>query len=138
MSTIQNWLNKLKNKQAPSSSWTDRRRNQALELLADAESDCTWVELSTHYNGFIREVAVRTLYSQPSPQALVALIDRLNDWVTQIRDLAAAGLKHYLSPSEAQALLFALEPLIESPRILQTPCSSLCNAFQTLPVTADR
>ncbi|WP_454834626.1 HEAT repeat domain-containing protein [Pseudomonas lini] len=112
MSTIRNWLNKLKNKQAPSSSWADRRRNEALELLADVESDSTWVELSTHYNGFIREVAVRALCSQPSPEALVVLIERLNDWVAQVRDLAAAGLKHYLSPSQAQALLFALEPLI--------------------------
>lgn len=112
MSTIRDWLDRLKNKQAPSSSWADRRRNEALELLADVESNKTWLELSTHYNGFIREVVVRKLCSHPSPEALVALIERLNDWVPQVRDLAAAGLKHYLLPSQAQALLFALEPII--------------------------
>jgi hypothetical protein len=55
---------------------------------------------------------VRKLCSHPSPEALVALIERLNDWVPQVRDLAAAGLTHYLSPSQTQALLFAIEPLI--------------------------
>lgn len=112
MSTIRDWLNKLKNKSAPSSSWADHRRNEALELLADVESNGRLVELSTHYNGFVREVVVRELCSHPSPEALVALIERLNDWVAQVRDLAAAGLKHYLSPSQVKALLFALEPLI--------------------------
>jgi HEAT repeat protein len=109
---IQKWLDRLKNKQVPASSWSEHRRNEALELLKNAKSRETWVELSTHYNGFIREVAVRELCSQPSPEALVALIDRLNDWVPQVRNLALAGLNHYLSISQAQALLFALEPLM--------------------------
>ncbi|MCP2076359.1 UNVERIFIED_ORG: hypothetical protein J2Y77_005795 [Pseudomonas lini] len=112
MSAIQSWLDRLKNKQIPQSSWAEHRRNEALELLAHAGTDATWIELSNHYNGFVREVAVRELCSHPSPEALVALMDRLNDWVPQIRDLATAGLEHYLSPSHVEALLFAVEPLI--------------------------
>ena len=112
MSGMQSWLDRLKNKQTPVSTWADQRRNEALEVLASVGTDTTWIELSRHYNGFVREVAVRELCSHPSPEALVALIDRLNDWVPQIRDLATAGLEHYLSPSHLQALLLAVEPLI--------------------------
>ncbi|UVL84954.1 ATP phosphoribosyltransferase regulatory subunit [Pseudomonas sp. B21-028] len=112
MSTLQFWLDRLRNKQKPTSIWADHRRNEALEALAGAGTHSSWIELSHHYNGFVREIAVRELYAQPSPEALVAMIDRSNDWVPQIRDLAAVGLEHYLSPAHAQALLFAVEPLI--------------------------
>jgi HEAT repeat protein len=109
---IEKWLDRLKNKQAPVASWAENRRAEAFELLKAAESQKTWADLSTHSNGFVREVAVRALCDQPSPEALVALIDRLNDWVPQVRDLASAGVNSYLSISQAQALLFALEPFM--------------------------
>ncbi|MBB2884822.1 MULTISPECIES: HEAT repeat domain-containing protein [Pseudomonas] len=112
MNLIREWLGRLKNQQMPASSLAEQRRNEALELLGNAEDNGKWIEVSTHYNGFIREVAVRGLCNNPSPEALVALIQRLNDWVPQIRDLALEGLNHYMTPSQAQALLFALEPLI--------------------------
>ncbi|MCE0461371.1 HEAT repeat domain-containing protein [Pseudomonas uvaldensis] len=112
MSTLQFWLDKLRNKQAPASIWADHRRNEALEALAGAGTHNSWIELSRHPNGFVREIAVRELCARPSPEALVALIDRLNDWVPQIRDLATVGLEHYLSPAHVQALLFATEQLI--------------------------
>ncbi|MHA6790744.1 HEAT repeat domain-containing protein [Pseudomonas bijieensis] len=112
MSAIRSWLDRLKNKQTPVLSWADRRQNEALEALAQAGPHATWTELSNHYNGFVREIAVRELCRHPSPEALVALIERLNDWVPQIRDLATAGLEHYLSPEHIQALLFAVEPLL--------------------------
>ncbi|WPN64492.1 PBS lyase [Pseudomonas sp. P9_35] len=112
MSAIRSWLDRLKNKQTPELSWADRRQNEALEALAQAGTHATWTELSSHYNGFVREIAVRELCRHPSPEALVALIERLNDWVPQIRDLATAGLEHYLSPDHIQALLFAVEPLL--------------------------
>lgn len=112
MNEIRSWLDRLLNKQGAAQSWADRRRVEALELVAQAGNDAAWVGLSRHCNGFVREVAVRELDRTRSPDALVALIDRLNDWVPQVRDLAAAGLRQYLSPCQAPALLAALEPLI--------------------------
>ncbi len=112
MNEIRGWLDRFVNKQGAAQSWADRRRVEALELVAQAGNDAAWVGLSRHCNGFVREVAVRELIRTRSPDALAALIDRLNDWVPQVRDLAAAGLKQYLSPSQAPALLAALEPLI--------------------------
>lgn len=112
MSTIRDWLHRLKNKQTPASSWQEQRRNEALRLLEQVGSEVTWVDLSRHYDGFIREIAVRELCNQPSPEAFKALIERQNDWVAQVRELAVDGVAHYLSLSDAKALLFALEPLL--------------------------
>ncbi|MFJ2711038.1 HEAT repeat domain-containing protein [Pseudomonas sp. NPDC087346] len=112
MNTVREWLQRLKGKPVTVSSREQYRWNEALELLGHVESDSSWVELSSHCNGFIREAAVRELCSHSSPEALVALIQRLNDWVPQVRDLAANGLQSYLSPSHAMSLLAALEPLI--------------------------
>ena len=112
MNLIRDWLGRVINKQGPTRSWADQRRNEALELLAHVGNERTWTDLSRHSNGFVREVAVRELCSHPSPDALIALIERLNDWVPQVRNLAASGLQYYLTPSQAQALLAALEPLM--------------------------
>lgn len=112
MTSTREWLDRLKNQPVPESTWAQYRRDEALELLANANGSGTWIDLSTHYNGFVREVAVRELSRECSPQTLVALIERLNDWVPQIRDLALSGLNDYLKPSQACALLFALESLM--------------------------
>lgn len=112
MSTPQDWLTRLKNRELPSSFWASQRLNEASEVLANAEKMGNWVELSRHHNGFIREVAVRELCTQSSPQALAALTERLNDWVPQIRDLAAAGLERYLCSAQVTALLYVLEPIM--------------------------
>ncbi|MBK5400786.1 PBS lyase [Pseudomonas sp. TH39(2020)] len=112
MVVIREWLARLQNHQAPVTQWAAQRRDEAAHLLGKAKESGDWIALTIHYNGFIREVAIRALRDQPSPEALVALIERLNDWVPQIRDLATESLNHYLSPSHVQALLFALEPLM--------------------------
>lgn len=111
MNTIRDWLQRLKNKQAPS-SWHDQRRLQALQLLEQVDRTVTWVELSRHSDGFIREIAVRELCNQRCAEALKALIERQNDWVAQVRELAVDGVARYLSQPNAEALLYALEPLL--------------------------
>lgn len=93
-------------------SWADRRRNEALELIANAGGSVTWVELSQHCNGFVREAAVKGLSAHDSPESLLALIERLNDWVPQVRELASAGVAPYLTTTRAQALLFALDAVM--------------------------
>lgn len=112
MNTTQDWLTRLARKQTQLSAYENYRRNEALEILAHFGNTGTWADVSNHSNGFVREVAVRELCRQPSAEALAVLIERLNDWVAQVRDLAAAGLQHYLSPAHTQAWLSALEPLM--------------------------
>jgi len=112
MSTTQDWLARLTRKQGQPSTYEDYRRNEALEKLARIGNTGTWAEASRDYNGFVREVAVRELSRQPSPEALAVLIERLNDWVPQVRDLAADALKTYFSPAHVHAWLSALGPLM--------------------------
>lgn len=112
MTSTREWLDRLKKQPVPEATWAQYRRNEALELLATAKGSGTWIELSTHYNGFVREVAVRELRRDCSPETLVALIERLNDWVPQIRELALSSLNDYLKPAQVPALLFALESLM--------------------------
>jgi len=112
MNTTQDWLARLAQKQGQSSTYEDYRRNEALEILTRLGNTGTWADVSNHSNGFVREVAVRELCRQPSAEALAVLIERLNDWVPQVRELAAAGLQHYLSPAHTRAWLAALDPLM--------------------------
>ncbi|WP_426809157.1 HEAT repeat domain-containing protein [Pseudomonas sp. WOUb67] len=111
MTSVRSWLEWMTAKR-PVSEWADWRRNEALELIARADQDGSWEALSRHSNGFVREVAVRALSTDASPQALVALVERLNDWVPQVRELAAAGVQPYLTSEHVPSLLHALDPLM--------------------------
>jgi HEAT repeat protein len=102
----------LNARSAPPQTWDDYRREEARQLLAGNKSLQDWILLSESSNGFVREVAVRTLSLSKNPDALPALIDRLNDWVPQVRDLATSGVQHYLRAEQAQALLSALDHFI--------------------------
>lgn len=110
--TTHNWLDWIRAKHPATSSWADQQRNHALEVIASAAGSGAWSDLSQHPNGFVREVAVRELSNNPSPEALVALIERLNDWVPQVRLLAERGMQAYLKREHVCSLLFALRPLI--------------------------
>ena len=112
MKHLKEWLARLKSRPIGGDYWGNRRHHEALEALAACEGHADWLTLSTHGNGFVREVAVRELSEQPSPDALAALLERVNDWVPQIRQLALDGVQRYLEPEHVPALLHALQPLM--------------------------
>lgn len=112
MKHLTQWLERLRHRHQHPLSSTNYWQQDALNVLADCDEQSDWSQLSRNSNGFVREVAVRVLCDTPSPQALLALIERLNDWVPQIRQLAERGVQHYLHPNQADALLYALEPLL--------------------------
>ncbi|WP_313739409.1 PBS lyase [Pseudomonas sp.] len=72
----------------------------------------TWLEASRHPSGYVRERAVKALSERPNGEALVALVERLNDWVPQVRDAAKAGVQAYLKREHLASLLFAQGPLM--------------------------
>lgn len=112
MKHLKDWLQRLKSRPASDNYWESYRHHEALEVLADCKGEGDWLTLSSHHNGFVREVAVRELSELPSPEALAALLERVNDWVPQVRQLANAGVQRYLVPEHAPALLHALQPLM--------------------------
>lgn len=112
MKHLKEWLERLRQRAQRSLNSAHYGQQEALEVLAICDEHSDWLQLSRHWNGFIREIAVRVLCEAPSPQALVALVERLNDWVPQVRGLAEQGVQPYLQPSQADALLHALDPLL--------------------------
>lgn len=105
-------LENHKSGQTPTPTWEDRAKNTALQIVMQVENDSDWLKLSSHYNGFVRERAVTELGSLSSPEALICLIERLNDWVPQVRVAATLSLERHLSRADIQALLYALESFI--------------------------
>ena len=112
MKHLKEWLQRLKSRPASGDHWEDRRHHEAMEALAGCKGESDWLTLSRHGNGFVRELAVRELSELPSPEALAALLERVNDWVPQVRQLANAGVQRYLTSEHAPALLHALQPLM--------------------------
>lgn len=112
MKYLKEWLQRLKSRPVSGDYWEDCRHQEALQALAGCKGEGDWLTLSRHGNGFVREVAVRELNELLSPEALAALLERLNDWVPQVRQQADAGVRRYLMAEHAPALLYALQPLM--------------------------
>ncbi|MGN7742566.1 PBS lyase [Pseudomonas sp. 22526] len=97
-------------------SWHDQlsdyEARRVREVLEAQDAHSAWLELSRFGNGFVRQAAVRGLSAQPSAEALAALLERLNDWVPQVRQEAVAAVELYLVPERAGLLLQALVPLL--------------------------
>jgi len=106
MDMLWNLLRTLRARPAP-------HQAEALAVLSQAHDASEWCALSRHPNGYIREGAVRQLALSNTPEQFVALVERLNDWVPEIREHALQAIQTYLRPEHTAALLTGLEPLIE-------------------------
>lgn len=112
MKYLNDWLERLKSRVPAADYWENWRLQEAQSALSQGRAEGDWARLSHHSNGLVREAAVRELGEQPSPEALTALLERLNDWVPQIRTLAKAALQRYLTSEYAAELLYALPQLM--------------------------
>ncbi|MFA7822106.1 HEAT repeat domain-containing protein [Aeromonas dhakensis] len=115
MKYLNDWLERLKSRAPAADYWENWRLQEAQSALSQGHAEGDWARLSRHSNGLVREAAVRELGEQPSPEALTALLERLNDWVPQIRALAKAALQRYLTSEYAAELLYALPQLMALP-----------------------
>ncbi|WP_025130725.1 PBS lyase [Pseudomonas sp. PH1b] len=94
------------------SQLSDYESGRVREVLENLDRHSAWLELSRFGNGFVRQAAVRGLSAQPSAEALAALLERLNDWVPQVRQEAADAVEAYWAPEHAGLLLQTLAPLL--------------------------
>ena len=69
-------------------------------------------ELASDGNGYVRESATRALVGAQSPEALRVLLERLNDWVPQVRQAAREAVEAYLQPARLPVLLANLDALL--------------------------
>jgi len=105
----------------PVPSSIDRRL--LAEPSAGAVRACTSIDdLSAwigHYDGYTREAALRRAAQLASPLLLPAIVERLNDWVPQVRVLAQEVLLGMLAPisnGEALRLLPVVQRLRQAGR----------------------
>ncbi|MGZ0700708.1 HEAT repeat domain-containing protein [Pseudomonas sp. L5B5] len=91
---------------------SDYEARRVREVMDELDRHSAWLELSRFGNGFVRQAAVRGLAAHPSASALAALLERLNDWVPQVRQEAAAAVEAYWAPEHAGLLLQTLAPLL--------------------------
>ena len=87
-----------------------------VEQLASAEIDAplrhALLFLSAgHYNGRVREVAVRTLADHPGYLTLATALIRCSDWVGQVREVAETTTAHLLAHTNGHDVV-ALWPLV--------------------------
>lgn len=72
-----------------------RRCNDPVALAADIG----------HYDGYVREAALKRAAELRSPDLLPAIVDRLNDWVPQVRRRAAGLVLDWLPMLDADVAL---------------------------------
>jgi hypothetical protein len=111
MSILQNLHNILGGSRAP------------VQSPLDAARTCTSIgELSEwigYHDGYVREAALRRAAELASPQLLPAIVERLNDWVPQVRALAQAVLLEMMPSigiADAMRLLPAVQRLRKAGR----------------------
>lgn len=75
---------------------SEKSRKQTLEELVD---------MSCHYNGFKRESAVRALGNMGDPRALSALLVRVNDWVSEVREVAKESFIKLLTTQNINSVI---------------------------------
>ncbi len=100
---------------APQTKWDrlDAKQVTRLARLPDG-----WAALgiaSAHWNGHVREAAVRALSRRTEGDEIPFLVVRLNDWVPQVRDAALAAASARLTTERADGWVRAL-PLVEALR----------------------
>lgn len=67
-----------------------------------------WALASFHYNGYVREQALRNLASLEGNMAIPFLFFRMTDWVEEISQFAAVELIKRLDDSHAPAIIYQL------------------------------
>lgn len=84
----------------------------AAKQLATLDVHPEWAgNLARSANGYVREGALRHLQSTPGPVALTAALDRLNDWVPQVRLVAREIFLAHLSARRVDDLLACITHL---------------------------
>ncbi|WP_374439307.1 HEAT repeat domain-containing protein [Pseudomonas panipatensis] len=131
------WFKNLFRKERSTNNVKNYQALEAQRLIHQCEGESDWIYLSRHRNGFVREVAVRTLSENPSAEALTAILERLNDWVPVIREVAANTLEAYLSTHSSGDLLKLLTQLISLSKKERVDHSKMVKRIQEVLVQAE-
>ncbi|MBY6213096.1 HEAT repeat domain-containing protein [Microbulbifer agarilyticus] len=96
----------IRRKQAPKP--VDHRITPPARIIPDDTSVGGLLAYTKDWNGYRREEAIRRLDSLDGPGILVALIERLNDWVPEVRQVAKTVFFRRLESEDCTELVNAL------------------------------
>ncbi len=107
------WLDgRLRERSTWSGGWWGMGPRDLKRFDRFGDSAGALLELATmHPSGFVREAAMLSLSARSGPVAIPFLLIRRNDWVEQVRSVAAEALDHCVSAGSAQHIVDAL-PLV--------------------------
>lgn len=100
-----------------------------------------WIDQTHSRDGYQRELAIRTLGQWRQVAALPALLERVNDWVPQVRLAALNALKALLTTANLDELILALPQLMQLRNRTRNDNEYIVSRyleFLSLPVHADR
>lgn len=99
--------------QATGAEGIERHFDSAKTILAARSADglASLEAYCRYYSGYVREAALRRCVELAWPELLPLIVERLNDWVPEIRDLARQAVMTLLPSMSAPASL-AILPLI--------------------------
>ena len=106
------------------------RPRQSVDLRDKSEAQL--IELSRDYNGRVREVAVRELVRFRTDAVLLTLIERLNDWVPEVRSAAQTSLESFLHPECVGMILRGLKGILALQRCSRVDHSPYLRRFTEL------
>lgn len=87
-----------------------KQTTEPLEMSASPEAQL--IGFSRDYNGRVREAAVRQLVRFKTDGAFQAIVERLNDWVPQVRSAAQSSLESFISPDCVALILNGLREVM--------------------------
>jgi hypothetical protein len=83
----------------------------AVASAAKAPSLADSLLLTRHHSGFEREMALRRMLGVHDRAVLLAVIERLNDWVPEVRKAAAGVYQSFLDEARVEELLACIDSL---------------------------
>lgn len=78
-----------------------------LEAAANADGADDLVMYMSHWNGYVREAATKRAGQRIEPRTLEAIVERLNDWVPQVRAAARAAIADFVHADRFEDVLQA-------------------------------
>ncbi|WP_095129570.1 PBS lyase [Pseudomonas sp. Irchel s3h14] len=106
------YMRELEHLQGGPLQLTDYETGRLRQILDTHDEGDALIALSRFGSGYVREIAVGALAEHASVESLAALVERLNDWVPQVRQRAITSIRKFLVQEHAGLLLQALASLM--------------------------
>lgn len=106
------WIKRVFRRGAPPANDPASHNHSIAPLEMSDASEAQLINFARDYNGRLREAAVRELVRFTTDGAFQAIVERLNDWVPQVRNAAQKSLESFISPDCVALILRSLRGIM--------------------------